>query len=142
VIRLQSQALDLGHQLGDPGLELLDGWPDLPLRKPPVDVLRAVHVPRLDREQDRPLRDEKWVAQPREGWVAQARGWNEKSFWRARPSGVGVRSSASRGSQVKRQQAPCRSRGPNASVCARAMQSIPGVLTPSVQRRIFSCFLS
>ena len=49
------QAFDFGFQFGDPGLEFLDHRGDLPLREPLVDVLRAVHVPRLDREQDRPL---------------------------------------------------------------------------------------
>ena len=49
------QAFDFRFQFGDPLLQLLDHRGDLPLRKPLVDVLLAIHVPRLDREQNRPL---------------------------------------------------------------------------------------
>jgi hypothetical protein len=55
-VRTRSQALDFRFQLGDPRLHLLDHRGDLPLREPSVDVLRAVHVPGIDREQDRPFR--------------------------------------------------------------------------------------
>ena len=52
---VRSQAFDFRFQFGDPRLELLDHQGDLPLRKPLVDMLWAIHVPRIDREQNRPL---------------------------------------------------------------------------------------
>ena len=55
VMGLALQAFDFRFQFGDPGLEFLDHRGDLPLGEPLVDVLLAVHVPGLDREQDRPL---------------------------------------------------------------------------------------
>ena len=48
---LSSSACTFNRVFCDPTLELLDHRGDLTLREPPVDVLVAVHVPRLDREQ-------------------------------------------------------------------------------------------
>lgn len=52
---LALQPPHLGLQFRDAAVQLLDDRGHLPLREPLVDVLRAVHVPRLDPEQDGPL---------------------------------------------------------------------------------------